>query len=54
MSKRRQVQIFTSKNGGPIEVGNKPNRNSKCYCGSEKKYKHCHWNEEQKIIGKYK
>lgn len=27
----------------PIEAPKYPGRNEKCYCGSNKKYKHCHW-----------
>ncbi len=29
----------------PVRVGKKPGRNDPCWCGSGKKYKHCHWPE---------
>ena len=39
-----------------VLVGPKPGRNSLCYCGSDKKYKHCHYASEQKLtlIGRQK
>ena len=30
------------KNGQPLIKGNLPGRNDRCFCGSGKKYKHCH------------
>lgn len=54
MSKKRLVSIFTSTNGKPIEVGNKPDRNDKCPCGSLKKYKNCCWSDHQTKVGYFK
>ena len=33
------------KNGQPLIKGNLPGRNDRCFCGSGKKYKHCHGKE---------
>lgn len=32
---------------GPYHAEKRPKRNEPCWCGSGKKYKHCHWREDQ-------
>jgi tetratricopeptide (TPR) repeat protein len=40
-----QIQAHGDK---PPRRQNRPGRNDPCWCGSGKKYKHCHWREDQK------
>ncbi len=50
---RRQMQaVKPSANGGnekpePARASNKPGRNEPCWCGSGKKYKHCHYKQDR-------
>ena len=30
-------------------IGQKPGRNDPCWCGSGKKYKHCHWQTDRNM-----
>ena len=49
--KKRQVILLKSKNGGPIRFNKTPQRNDKCHCGSELKYKNCCLDRDfQKLI----
>lgn len=53
MAKRKCIG-FSSKDGLPIKVGAKPNRNDACPCGSMKKYKNCHLHEHEYKLLQFK
>ncbi|MBA3533827.1 MAG: preprotein translocase subunit SecA [Ardenticatenales bacterium] len=36
----------------PVRTKERPGRNDPCHCGSGKKYKNCHWAEDQKNAGR--
>ena len=39
---------FALPNTPPESPGRKLRRNDPCWCGSGKKYKHCHWRSDQR------
>jgi len=49
----RKCVVISNKNGGPVVFAKTPNRNDKCHCNSDKKYKNCCMlSDEQKLMGK--
>ena len=46
-----RLTAFDSAAGEPLaqlqEPSERPGRNDPCWCGSGKKYKHCHWREDR-------
>lgn len=48
--KEKPKRLIEHNNGKPMVIGAKPKRNEPCRCGSGKKYKSCHWSQDQKHV----
>ncbi len=50
MVKKLLNRILNGKELPPEDLG----RNDKCHCGSGKKYKHCHYEKDHKVLLEYR